>query len=91
MLGLLSLPKLTSSSGDEWMTSSRVGHSLTDGGHVLQDMKEAMMHEGGVRASAHLTHGDSDPDYSSPNMTHSLSQHADMPTSDMSNRTRLSW
>ena len=42
MLGLLSLPKLTSSSGDEWMTSSRVGHSLTDGGHVLQDMKEAM-------------------------------------------------
>ena len=24
------------------MTSSRVGHSLTDGGHVLQDMKEAM-------------------------------------------------
>ena len=42
MLGLLSLPKLTSSSGDEWMTSSRVGHSLTDGRHVLQDMKEAM-------------------------------------------------
>ena len=24
------------------MTSSRVGHSLTGGGHVLQDMKEAM-------------------------------------------------
>ena len=50
MLGLLSLPKLTSSSGDEWMTSSRVGHSLTDGGHVLQDMKEA--NEGGV-SNAH--------------------------------------
>ena len=30
------------------MTSSRVGHSLTGGGHVLQDMKEAMSHEGGV-------------------------------------------
>ena len=24
------------------MTSSRVGHSLTGGGHVLQDLKEAM-------------------------------------------------
>ena len=39
---------MTSSSGDEWTTSSRVGHSLTGGGHVLQDMKELGLDSSGI-------------------------------------------